>query len=341
MKKYKINRKFYYDGEPYYIHADTETEYNKKYHKKMMELETQSIISDGNISLKLWSQKCVPTYKSHLKHLEKYENKVQNYVLKYIGDMRLKNIKPIHCQDTLNQRRGDSKTAINDTYQILNFLFEKAKANGMIRNNPAKFLAKPTGITKRRRSITDYEREHIIKVCTKTRKYYLYLLMLFCSCRPEEAAECMGNDIDTIKGYNVLHIRGTKSDNADRWVPIPDFLYDIIKNTPDNEYIACYRNGNKIKYENRNRVWKSCIRELNLSMGCKTYRNRLLEPYPLADDLVPYCLRHTYCTDLARKGIDIRIAQKLMGHSDISLTANIYTDLNDMDMIIAAAKLLK
>ena len=55
--------------------------------------------------------------------------------------------------------------------------------------------------------------------------------------------------------------------------------------------------------------------------------------YPFASDLVPYCLRHEYCTDLARKGVDIRIAQRLMGHATITMTANIYTNLTVDDTI--------
>ena len=69
------------------------------------------------------------------------------------------------------------------------------------------------------------------------------------------------------------------------------------------------------------------------------YRNQLIAPYPLADDFVPYNLRHTYCTDLQKKGIDIRTAQYLMGHSDISLTANIYTHA-DNSTILEAARLI-
>ena len=69
------------------------------------------------------------------------------------------------------------------------------------------------------------------------------------------------------------------------------------------------------------------------------YRNQLIAPYPLADDFVPYNLRHTYCTDLQKKGIDIRTAQYLMGHSDISLTANIYTHA-DNSTILEAAKII-
>ena len=94
-----------------------------------------------------------------------------------------------------------------------------------------------------------------------------------------------------------------------------------------------------MKITNFDRLWHSFKRQLNLFMGCKTYRNELIPPYPLAPDLVPYCFRHEYCSDLARKGIDIRTAQKLMGHSTIQMTANIYTHVERND-ILAAAKIL-
>ena len=78
---------------------------------------------------------------------------------------------------------------------------------------------------------------------------------------------------------------------------------------------------------------------MNISMGAKVYRNQLIPPLPLADDFVPYLLRHTYCTDLKKKGIDVRIAKDLMGHADIRTTANIY-DHNDDDSLMEAARLI-
>ena len=81
------------------------------------------------------------------------------------------------------------------------------------------------------------------------------------------------------------------------------------------------------------------MREMNIAMGCALYRNRLMPPYPLAEDLVPYCFRHTFCTNLQKKGVDIRTAQYLMGHSDIRMTANIYTHA-DEETILSAANLL-
>ena len=60
-------------------------------------------------------------------------------------------------------------------------------------------------------------------------------------------------------------------------------------------------------------------------MGCSVLKGQPMPPYRVADDLVPYCLRHTFCTDLQDAGVPINIAKELMGHSDISITAKIYT----------------
>lgn len=166
------------------------------------------------------------------------------------------------------------------------------------------------------------------------------MLMLFCGCRPSEARAVMGYDIHILSnGLPALHIRGTKTANSDRVVPIPPEFYEYIRSTKPDEPVAMTAKGGPITENNRSRIWNSFTRQINIAMGCQTYRNALVPPYPLAPDLVPYCLRHEYCTELARRGIDIRIAQKLMGHSDIQLTANIYTNLNRDDIADIAAML--
>lgn len=62
-------------------------------------------------------------------------------------------------------------------------------------------------------------------------------------------------------------------------------------------------------------------------MGAELYRNQIIQSV-VAPDLTPYCLRHTFCTDLQRAGVTLNVAKELMGHSDISTTANIYTHRN-------------
>ena len=52
-----------------------------------------------------------------------------------------------------------------------------------------------------------------------------------------------------------------------------------------------------------------------------------------------HALRHTFGTRLARAGVDLIHAQKLMGHSDPKLTASIYTHLAAEDLQESVAKL--
>lgn len=56
-------------------------------------------------------------------------------------------------------------------------------------------------------------------------------------------------------------------------------------------------------------------------------------------DVHSHMLRHTYATTLYHAGIDLRTAQRLLGHSSIQMTANIYTHLEAQDSLAAALKL--
>ena len=222
---------------------------------------------------------------------------------------------------------------------MLKFIFRTAAENKLIVANPAAIIIKPAGYKNSRRAITETERRAFLSVCEKNDRFLLFMLMLYCGCRPSEACEAKGMDVKMIEGQPVLHIRGTKTSNADRFVPIPDMLYQRIKNTPKFDYISSNNVGKKHDASSYRRITKSLYREMNIAMGCRVYRNQLIPPLPLAEDFVPYDLRHTYCTDLQKKKVDLRTAQYLMGHSDISLTANIYTHA-DNSTILEAAKLI-
>ena len=56
----------------------------------------------------------------------------------------------------------------------------------------------------------------------------------------------------------------------------------------------------------------------------KGANNKIVTP-KVAEDLTTYCLRHTFATDLQKAGVPINVAKELMGHEDISVTANTYT----------------
>lgn len=95
------------------------------------------------------------------------------------------------------------------------------------------------------------------------------------------------------------------------------------------------------------KAWNSIIKAMDDSMGAvwekreaKDGKMRLKKVLSVvAPDLVPYCLRHTYCTDLQAKGVTLKTALYLMGHKSIAVTANIYTHITE-DALSEAARLI-
>ena len=174
--------------------------------------------------------------------------------------------------------------------------------------------------------MTAKEEAAFLKAAKKHDHGLLFMFMWGCGCRPSEAENICGRDIETINDRLYLHIRGSKTKAADRYVPIPKEVADMLPDKPNPFLPICQtKEGNKISARRQRGAWQHMEYLMNIELGCKTYRNKLIPPFPLADDLCSYCLRHTFCTNLQRRGVDIRTAQKLMGHSDIRMTANIYS----------------
>ena len=44
-------------------------------------------------------------------------------------------------------------------------------------------------------------------------------------------------------------------------------------------------------------------------------------------NITPHVCRHTYCSNMAKSGMNPKTLQYLMGHSDISATMNVYTHI--------------
>jgi site-specific recombinase XerD len=48
--------------------------------------------------------------------------------------------------------------------------------------------------------------------------------------------------------------------------------------------------------------------------------------------VTPHVCRHTYCSNMAKSGMNPKTLQYLMGHADISVTLNIYTHVSFEDV---------
>lgn len=341
--KDKVVKYFRFEGKCYSVSADNEIDAEIKKREKLKKLEEGSLVVQSKITLSKWADICISTYKVGVTdvYLASYANRVRATVLNYLGNMQLKSIKPINCQKCLNLQAGNSVYQIKQTKQILNFLFEKAVDNNLIIKNPAKDLSLPLGSKAARRAITEYEFEHLYKIASSKPEYYIFLATYYCGCRPSEARGLLGADIkiDKKTGFPLLHIRGTKSAKSDRKVPIPEEFYNLIKASSRLGYLFPDPKGNKLEKWNYKARWDALVNDMNISMGCASYKGKAVPPLAVSNDFVPYNLRHSFCTNLQKSGVDIRVAQSLMGHSDIKLTANIYTHSDTDDVVDAGIKL--
>lgn len=338
---YKLKTSFRYEGKRYYVYGETETELAVNKAMKLRDLQEQKVI-ESNMLVKDWSREWLETYKLNScneKTYKDYEHRLSKFILPKIGHLRLKDVKPVHLQQIMQGVSNKSQSYIDRVHQCVCQMFTAAENNDLIVKSPARGLIKPKGTKGSHRSITDYERT-IIKKVIEYHKHGLWVdLMLSCGLRTGETARVKVMHFDYDK--KLLFIDGTKNHNAKRYVPVPDHILDKVKATEKDpfEYLFTNETGRPIQPHNRGRMWKSFKTAMHKEMGGAVKYNTIVEPCMVSPDLVPYCLRHTFCTDCQDAGIPINIAKELMGHSDISLTARIYTHYTETSLNNAAEKL--
>lgn len=342
MKKYKIRKTFTFDGKRYSAYGDSEKEALLRMFEKKKALEEGKVTVSGSMTVSEWTEIAISTYKQNVSPevMKDMMMRIRKHILSAIGYRALRSVKPLDCQAIMNKCSGMSFSHIQKLTQELRFIFSTAVQNKLILENPAQYITIPKAVKGKRQSLTEDERKVFLQACEGTDRFRIFQLMYYCGCRPAEAIGCEGRDLGVMDGVSILHIRGTKTVNADRIVPIPEDFYDLIKDTPSDEPLAPNDRGRHHSESSYNRAVSSLRREMNILLGCRVYRNQLIPPFPLRESFVPYDLRHTFCTDLARKGVDIRIAQKLMGHSSINITSDIYTHVDSQQILSEAIKIL-
>lgn len=348
---------FVMNGKRYDIKAKTQKELAAKVYAKKKEIEEGSAVVNPDTSVEKWLEKWLETYKKKTVGEATYKNYVTytKTIINHVGYMKLKDVKDVNLQEILNSLEGHSRSHILKVKQTMEQAFDKAKKNKLIFINPADDLEMVVSEDGNGRSITDKEREIILKVA-ETHKAGLWIrTMLYTGQRPGETAALQWKSIDLEDGIlSVVSARKAvtgeigkpKSSSGERDIPIPEVLLNDFKRikaaqgssyNPFGYVFTQETTGERHTKQSMYYLWKSFKREMNIAMGCKVYRNKLMPInaemvkngatpiFPVADDLIPYFLRHTFCTDLQAAGVPINVAKELMGHADISTTSKIYT----------------
>ena len=125
----------------------------------------------------------------------------------------------------------------------------------------------------------------------------------------------------------VYHVEKTKTESGVRFIPMSEDVYQSLKNIvakrrpPRKELLVDGCTGFLLLDKNGNPKVGLHL-EHHMQWTMKKYRRTREEPLPT---ITPHVLRHTFCTNMANAGMDLKSLQYLMGHSDAGITLNVYT----------------
>jgi len=158
---------FTFDGKRYDVRANTLEELVVKIAMKKRDLEEGHFVINKNIKVSDWFSEFMETYKEKSVSPETYDDYLSRWNSKikpYIGHMKIKDVKPVHCQRVLYEMEGHSKDYISKVQNTMYQMFRRAVQNNLILKNPAEFLEVPNAVDGTHRAITEEERKFTYQV---------------------------------------------------------------------------------------------------------------------------------------------------------------------------------
>jgi integrase len=209
------------------------------------------------------------------------------------------------------------------------------------------------GITaKKRRPLTDDEVNLITSTFEGHRMGIPVLLLLYCGLRRGELIALTWNDVSlknksinvnkaVVFGNNKAIIQSPKTDSGVRTIPIPDTILDALRfarKGADSTMVCPAADGGIMSQIAFKRAWESYKHYLNIQAGGRD-KSRSNPKLTVIDNITPHMFRHTYATILYNAGVDVKSAQRFLGHADINVTLKIYTHLSEQKKAEAVAAL--
>lgn len=319
---------------------------------------------DGsNVTLNEWFDEFLKLYKiGNCKESTNY-NRLSSYnthIRDSIGMLLLNEIKVSHIQQLLNgmKNKGYAKGTIVKFKSSLSEIFEKAIDNEYISKNPCKKAEIPLNCKESgsARALTKNEEKEFVKAIENNMQRNWYLTALYTGMRQGEISALTVRDID-FKNH-VIHVNKTlsyvggvfrfntpKTKNSCRDIPMNAGQEEAFRNQIQK------RNEMKIKYADK---WKPLdgfdtlifttkfgkpLAEIQMLDSLKNViarinRDRMKiaaknhQPVEVMNHFSPHSLRHTFASRCIEAGMNPKVLQIILGHSDIKITLNIYTHLS-------------
>lgn len=256
---------------------------------------------------------------NHLAHRTAiaYRSMLNTWFLPALGDMTLRAISAQDIQTVINSFPPSAARTIQNRIGVLRSIFKSAISDKLVSFNPAETYTMPqVKKPKKRRALTERETEIILTLMDDSVAGRFIALLYYLGVRHDEAGKIRWGDVDFAS--RIVYVRGTKTEAADRRVPMPDALYNYLlplRQMP-NTYIIHPRNNPQRPYH-ANTLGK--------------YFLKAVRPAGISE-VTPHYLRHNYITLCWRNGIDVMIVCKIVGHVSPATTQAIYTDLTNNDI---------
>ena len=212
--------------------------------------------------------------------------------------VKVKNLNAIMIQNQVERLSPASQSYV---LKLLHSIMKYLIANDVLAKNPLRGMK--VSYEKKTRVALTVEQQKVILEAPSCREKNALLLMMLCGLRIGEALAITRRDIRDGKVYVTKQINALgqettpKTKSSIREVPCPSILYNEIKNMI--VIVPHYRDA-VLRY----------IKKLGL-------------------DITPHQLRHTYATNLFNSDVNVKTAQKFLGHSSLSMTMDIYTHLTE------------
>lgn len=274
-------------------------------------------------------------------------NTVRNYTERYyrniqsvIGKKLLTEVKPIHCQRIFTNMadEGYRTSTIYQTRIALFNMLEFAKDNEVILSNPCKKsiksdMGKPS---QKKEALTIDVQKKFLEQATGQSYENQYRFILQTGLRTGELVGLKWNDVDfenrTVKiqrsmeyrhSVGVWRVGEPKSDSGYRTIPLTDEAVRILMAQKEknkkikvipmewSEYIFLSRKGEPVK----NSTYDTALFKI-----CEKAR---------INKFSMHVLRHTFATRCIEGGMMPKTLQKILGHSNIGITMNLYVHITE------------
>lgn len=232
---------------------------------------------------------------------KEWTHQLEHYIKPHIQRLPIESITAEHLQKIINSI--DKERTRERVLQKLKKVIQKAYLSGKIKADISLTLEKPkrTNIEERP-PLTYDEQVKFLEKAKESKDYAFFMFSIIIGSRREETVK-FDIETDLDEENKTIHIRGTKTKNADRKVEVSSAFIEFLKNNlKDGTF--------KFKKDYYTKVARDIFKDAGI-------KNCL------------HGLRHTCAANLYFLGAKDKYRQMQLGHSSIVTTNDIYTNIKE------------